>query len=290
LDEQRQQSEIIKKKADKERAVAAIRLAVTNLQSSPSENLENLMKVLDTIVSKEIQYADDKTESLRIEIEKAVTESNKRMALTKELRSIIKAGEDHLKATADLIRQNMQKQDKALVEKLEAHGLEAQATSTELQGFAEKKAKSIAELLISTKGTGLNELKLMASKLTKLSSDLKQMATNAEGLVREEKAQLKRKNMSTALTQRIKAVFEKYDADSDGFLSRKEVIKYSKGQFKFNPPADCLDRIWRNIVEEGAKGISFGKFQQLKVAIGTARVLAREEAKRVEKAKAEKDG
>jgi len=244
--------------------------------------LEAMMKVLDDVVGKEIQHADEKTETLRIEIEKAVNESNGRIALTKDLRSIIKAGEDKLKATADLIRQAVQTPDSALVERLEAAGIEAQALSDELQSFAEKKAKGIAQLLINAKGPGLLEMKTMSSKLTKLSSDLKQVSTNGEGIVKEGKVQLERKSLSAAATQRIKEVFEKYDADSDGFLSRKEVTKYSKGQFKFNPPADCLDRIWRNLVE-GTKGISLKQFQQLKVAIGTARVLAREEAKKADK-------
>jgi len=281
-DEQRQRQEDIKKKAEKERAVAAIRLAIANLQQASAEKLQALMKVLDDVVGKEIQHVDEKTETLRIEIEKAVNESNSRVALTKDLRSIIKAGEDQLKATADLIRQAVQNPDSALLERLEAAGIEAQARSAELQSFAEKKAKGIAQLLVNAKGPGLLEIKTMSSKLTKLSSDLKQVSTNGEGIVREGKERLERKSLSAAATQQIKEVFEKYDADSDGFLSRKEVTKYSKGQFKFNPPADCLDRIWRNLVE-GTKGISLQQFQQLKVAIGTARVLAREEAKTAEK-------
>lgn len=89
---------------------------------------------------------------------------------------------------------------------------------------------------------------------------------------------LDRRAACVAYTEHTKTIFKKYDADADGFLSRREVIAYSEGQFKFKPSDDCLDRIWRNWVTKDKKGVSLECFQRLKVAIGSARVVARESA------------
>lgn len=260
----------------------AIRIAISNLQMGPSEHLDTLMKTLDTVVSAEIEHADSHTINLKTEIDKVVADSTSRMDVMKELKTQCKDGEELLRSTAELLRQNLSGKEgqdwEDHMERLEGCGLEAIGMSEKAKDFLEEKATELQRLHSATKGPGLIELKLTAAKLLKLSCDLKQQSVQAANAVREGKVKLDRRAACVAYTEHTKTIFKKYDADADGFLSRREVIAYSEGQFKFKPSDDCLDRIWRNWVTKDKKGVSLECFQRLKVAIGSARVVARESA------------
>lgn len=84
-------------------------------------------------------------------------------------------------------------------------------------------------------------------------------------------------------TKEMEAVFEKYDRDCDDMLSKKEVVAYSKGEFKFSVPEETLTRIWRNMVEDGSRGVHIDQFQWLRVAIGAARERERDVKRRAER-------
>merc|ERR1719336_1909082 len=66
-------------------------------------------------------------------------------------------------------------------------------------------------------------------------------------------------------------------------LSKMEVSNFAKGEFRFAVPEEALSRIWRNMVEDGQKGVGSDKFQWLKVAIGTARELERDVKRKKER-------
>ncbi|CAJ1328968.1 unnamed protein product [Effrenium voratum] len=95
-------------------------------------------------------------------------------------------------------------------------------------------------------------------------------------VVREGKEKLVRREVALAQTQRMKELFDQFDADKDGCLSQLEVIEYSQGEFDFTPPESCMERLWRNLVPAGKAGISFDCFLQMKLTIGTARVVEKE--------------
>lgn len=285
-DEQRMRNEELERLAAIERAVQAIRISISNLQMGPSDHLDALMKTLDTVVSREIENADSHTINLNTEIHKVVADSTSRMSVMSELKTQCKDGEELLRSTAELLRQNLAPKEgqdwEDYMESLEGAGLEAIGMSEKAKDFLEEKATELQRLHLATKGPGLIELKLTAAKLLKLSCDLKQQSVQAASVVREGKVKLDRRAACFTFAEHMKTTFAKYDADADGFLSRKEVVGYSEGQFKFTPDGACLDRIWRNLVanDTKAKGISFDCFQRLKVAIGSARVVAREAAAR----------
>eukprot|EP00931_Biecheleriopsis_adriatica_P042152 TRINITY_DN24027_c0_g2_i1.p1 TRINITY_DN24027_c0_g2~~TRINITY_DN24027_c0_g2_i1.p1 ORF type:complete len:608 (-),score=145.60 TRINITY_DN24027_c0_g2_i1:38-1840(-) len=281
-DEQRMQKEELQRKATSERAIAAIRGAISNLQMGQSEHLESLLKAVDDVAEKELANADAQVQTLKREMDRAISEGNKRLEAMRELKDMVKTGEEHIKYTSDLIRQNVslstEKDRQEKNDLLENAGLEAQGLSEKYQAFSEEKAKVNEALTQTAKGPGLIEIKLTVAKISKLSSDLRQIAANADHLVREGKTKLERQERSVAATQRMQEIFDKYDADADGFLSRKEVVKYAKGEAKFKPSDALLDTIWRTIVEEGTTGVRFDKFQRLKVSIGIERVVRRDRA------------
>lgn len=282
-DETRLRNEELHRKADAEKALAAIKNATIALQNGQSDALDNLQKTLENLVQRDLPKCESQAESLKKDMNKAIQEATKRKEALRELKSMVRSGEEHIKATAELIRQNLaldkEKDREEMNDQLENAGLEAQGMSDRYQSFMEERLKSLEELQSVTKGPALVDMRLIIAKIKKLGSDLTQTATNAANVVREGKDKLARCEMAVEQTQRIKDMFALYDADEDGFLSKQEVIQYAQGEFEFTPPESCMDRLWRNLVTPGKAGIAFDCFQQMKVTIGAARVIEKERRK-----------
>lgn len=283
-DETRLRNEELHRKADAEKALAAIKNATIALQNGQSDALDNLQKTLEKLVERDLPKCESQAESLKKDMNKAVQEATKRKEALRELKSMVRSGEEHIKATAELIRQNLaldkEKDREEMNDQLENAGLEAQGMSDRYQSFMEERLKSLEELQSVTKGPALVDMRLIIAKIKKLGSDLTQTATNAANVVREGKDKLARCEMAVEQTQRIKDMFALYDADEDGFLSKQEVIQYAQGEFEFTPPESCMDRLWRNLVASGKPGIAFDCFQQMKVTVGAARVIEKERKER----------
>lgn len=94
---------------------------------------------------------------------------------------------------------------------------------------------------------------------------------------------LERRRASRKHPEDVAAIFRKYDCDADGVLSKKEVLSYAQGEFKFTPSEDALDRVWNVFVEECTSGVPERAFQQLKVALGVAREVARDRQRKEER-------
>jgi len=84
-------------------------------------------------------------------------------------------------------------------------------------------------------------------------------------------------------TKEMEAIFGKYDKDCDDMLSKKEVVAYARGEFKFTLSEETLTRIWRNMVEDGSRGVHIDHFQWLRVAIGASRERERDIKRRAER-------
>eukprot|EP00928_Gymnodinium_smaydae_P001295 TRINITY_DN1048_c0_g1_i4.p1 TRINITY_DN1048_c0_g1~~TRINITY_DN1048_c0_g1_i4.p1 ORF type:complete len:986 (-),score=252.25 TRINITY_DN1048_c0_g1_i4:64-3021(-) len=84
------------------------------------------------------------------------------------------------------------------------------------------------------------------------------------------------------------ALVKKYDKDKDGLLSRKEVLAYAKGEFKYTLPTGDLDRICKDLQDPTGKGIPVAMFHRVKLAIGVSREKSRDAHRRDERLAREK--
>merc|ERR1712151_1447555 len=66
-------------------------------------------------------------------------------------------------------------------------------------------------------------------------------------------------------------LFDKFDTDKDGFLNRREGLKYAKATFDFTIPEAMYVEMTKYLVAEGQKGVPKASFHKLKVAVGIAR-------------------
>merc|ERR1719193_637434 len=81
----------------------------------------------------------------------------------------------------------------------------------------------------------------------------------------------------------MEALFNKYDRDRDGLLSKMEVERFARSEYKFVIPEEALSRMWRNMVEDGQRGVPLDRFQWLRMTIGTAREMQRDLKRREER-------
>jgi len=108
-------------------------------------------------------------------------------------------------------------------------------------------------------------------------------ATEAMQRAATQKDKVARKVAASKFQEKIKTQQKHYDKDGDGVLDRKEVIIYAKAEFGFDLPEENLDRICRQLVKQGRKGVRLEDFQILKTAVGIAREEVRNKRKRVER-------
>merc|ERR1712217_47597 len=87
----------------------------------------------------------------------------------------------------------------------------------------------------------------------------------------------------------VEAVFDKYDPNKDGFMEKKDVLRYALGECDFKVEHDTMDSIWKCVVAAGAKGVSRAQFHKLKMFIGAARERAIDQKKRVAREAKEKE-
>jgi len=97
---------------------------------------------------------------------------------------------------------------------------------------------------------------------------------------REAKERAVKKAEARKKDSEIKTLFSKYDADNDGFLNRREALKYAKSEFDFTVPNATAEAMFKVIVEEGDKGVKCENFHRLRVAVGIAREKARDADRR----------
>mmetsp|Transcript_28654 Transcript_28654/g.66449 ORF Transcript_28654/g.66449 Transcript_28654/m.66449 type:complete len:910 (+) Transcript_28654:58-2787(+) len=79
-----------------------------------------------------------------------------------------------------------------------------------------------------------------------------------------------RKADALKLSNKQRAIFDKYDSDKDGMLNKQEAVAYGKGEFHFDAPPEVIDRLLQ-ILAKGMPGVSFEKLHRLKTGLGIAR-------------------
>merc|ERR1719253_1279466 len=86
---------------------------------------------------------------------------------------------------------------------------------------------------------------------------------------------------------RLQSGFAKYDKDKDSLLSSKEVKAYAQGEFNFALPPQTVQSIMTKLGGEAGKGVPKARLQSLKVQIGLARDVVRNEELRSSRLKRE---
>merc|ERR1712194_125586 len=96
-------------------------------------------------------------------------------------------------------------------------------------------------------------------------------ATEVLGVASSSKQKISAKMAAKKRADKNKATFAKYDKDGDGYLSKEEIIAYTKGEYDFALPEGNAERICRQVVKGDNPGVAPNTFQLLKCAVGIAR-------------------
>merc|ERR1712228_297413 len=64
----------------------------------------------------------------------------------------------------------------------------------------------------------------------------------------------KKAGAKTKIDERNK-LFDSFDTDKDGFLNRREVLKYAKSKFDFTIPESMYSEMAKYLVADGQKGV-----------------------------------
>mmetsp|Transcript_53067 Transcript_53067/g.147727 ORF Transcript_53067/g.147727 Transcript_53067/m.147727 type:complete len:776 (+) Transcript_53067:2-2329(+) len=124
--------------------------------------------------------------------------------------------------------------------------------------------------------------------LGKVNEISKKTETALQAVVANKVKATKKLNAKTKLGS-LRQVFQRYDKDGDGVLSRKEVQAFTKSEYTFTIPVGDMDAILRVLVDEGKRGVAFDAFQRLKSFIGIFREKARDTNRREARLAKEKE-
>lgn len=313
----RAQQEVLRQKQLLEqRSMLEIKRALLKLRTAPLEDIQAREARLLEIFHKEISQCGEpqQQETLRQEVAQAKEESVVRAEQLREqarLEAERKTEEEKRLRQAEARSQELLGELDTLVVQVEAAWvalneeakplLEAVELSHDEVGTmtraaedagkeARAKAKACTDFIITNgseiklapaesvpDGVPKHSLTLLLQRINTVSRETDSALTAIP--VASERA--RRKATARSRMSARERAFDKYDIDGDGFLSRKEVLKYAKDEFDFSVPEDCVDFIFDAIVEEGEAGVRKADFQRLKVAIGVAREQERNEQLRI---------
>eukprot|EP00928_Gymnodinium_smaydae_P001296 TRINITY_DN1048_c0_g1_i5.p1 TRINITY_DN1048_c0_g1~~TRINITY_DN1048_c0_g1_i5.p1 ORF type:complete len:988 (-),score=279.12 TRINITY_DN1048_c0_g1_i5:91-3054(-) len=307
-------------------AMMAVRKVTQKLRFAIPTNIDDLKRELEEVKEKELEKCGSQKENMEKECESAVQTGEAKVKAIQEHQKKMEEqrieNEARLKAAAELCEKRLQelseivdvageamddfkvKADKvtddavdslpaldklstsaeascehakekvnACTEFLRAHNAEMKAAwkpaAKKAEGEADSDKPSIKEL-----NAKISEFQRNLQAFTKLANDAKARGVKKLGA----KGKLAAKQ----------SLVKKYDKDKDGLLSRKEVLAYAKGEFKYALPSAELDLICKALLDPTGKGIPVAMFHRVKVAIGIAREKARNLERRDERLSREK--
>jgi len=172
------------------------------------------------------------------------------------------------------------------VRQVEVAGTEAENMTRACTTFVLQKGPEMKRLVPTSLGADPSDISQTLAKLLQHIRDLAIMSEKTLSKAKQAKDKLAKRFAADERTKRMQAAFRKYDEDGDGLLSRKEVLAFCKGEFNFCPPESVINKLWKHEVEEGVPGLAPSKFHCLRVTIGIAREVARDQVRaivRVEK-------
>lgn len=305
------QQEKLRKTQEEQRAAFAIRRILQQLRVCTPENFGLLVKALEEMLASELRNCGSLEEQVKKEAEQGIHAGKDRAeqqvrerqaaeetklekqrlrkenlekfeTLTKEVDVLVNLAEDasaKLKLTIEPFTGDLQEE-----------GFQQAAKAVEEAGaFSRERGKACTDF-ITTHGEMLKTQTEPEPKqaMVKFFDRINVCARDTEKIIwssAEVKEKALRRRAAKNKTEKVHAVFKKYDKDEDGMLSRNEVLDYAKTEFNFKVPAEALDSMFDILVPDGSQGVKVAQFHKLKVSVGVARETARDAQRREEREK-----
>lgn len=306
-----------RKKLQEQSAAMNIRRVIQKFRYVRPDTLEATEQELQQMLAQHLEACGSLMEGVKQEAETAITsarEAQKQEAerkaemekkrqeaietagtLLKELKGMADAAEVASKVLLEKATPLTDKEAPELpVEKVESVADEVESVGVE----AKEKAKVCSDFLLKNAAT----MKIMDTvpkkedeneedriTLTKLLTRINEMTKKndlAMATSKHKKAAAVKKSEALKKVESQNKIFAKYNKSKDGFLNRKEIAAYAKGEYKFTLTDAHLDSICKVLVGE-AKGVPKDKFFKLKCAVGVKREQAKDDIRKQERLKRE---
>lgn len=310
----KQQEELIRKRAEEEQQrleqhyTMVARRAIQRIRLATPETYDAMEREVEVVLAQELPKCGSQAPQVREEATKAIEQMRQRMEdikLQRQKEEEKRLQEEQLRKDQEEKAKQLLVQLGELIDKAEKDiekVKEARAPLGEIG--SEKKDLEASELASAEKS--VREVAVDAKASCKACTDFlveqRPIIEQARFLLAETRQELVKVQMrlhvalkfltSTLITAKamhtkaakkvaaakhaakIQDIFEKYDRDGDGLLSRQDIVAYAKGEFKFDMSDEAVEKSWCFLVTNGDAGIPLEKFQRLKVSVG----IAREEA------------
>lgn len=286
---QKEEEEENRRKAAQQHVAWAFVGIIAKLSQATPSTFEQLKEEIEQAIVKQLPHTGPQEESLKAEARKALELAAEQV--------------DRMKERAKQEQENLQEQErvaKGLLETLEECGsgeappefsslevmddrwvLRTAAITEGTARAAISACSACADFLVEKRPT-MDEVVSLRDQCRAKIAEVKQrleaatrQAIEVLGKAIHNKQKVIRKMAAVELKKRRSAMFEKYDVDGDGLLSREEIIEYAGGAHGFDIPAENLDRICRQLIQPGSNGVDAADFHLLKTAVGIAREEAR---------------
>lgn len=311
----RREQDAKRREEDGKEAADTIMKATQKLRTATPDNIDDLKNELSQVLSAELPKCGRHKGRLKKESERALDVAQRNVTKQRELKKIQEKFSE-----AEKQKQESQRRAITIAEKLAdlSNSIPKQEERLNLIGMPLEQADSItSDATLDEMSKELDATCDEASQLaiqgvaflTESGSELRALLPLIRGLTPDQlnmslaslfqklnilhtvtgAARLRSSNAKRALVRRKtsrtedrdrRKLFRKYDKDRDGFLSRREALRFAREELGFEMRDAALDGAWSNIVEEGSQGVAYADFQKLKVTIGIARELARDRCRK----------
>lgn len=308
------------KKMAEQKAAVAVRRVIQKIRVATPETLEELTAELEASLELEAENLGSQLQQMRDECGKAKTLAAKRVEnieterkkaeekkaeeerlrlekeqKVKELLVEFTVIVDEAEASTGTLKEASQKFEAGAdmtMAKVEEASQAVEAAFQSAKVMTKKCAEFVASRQADLKdplgrgGAPLSEAqqetkKQMAALLTRV-QDYNKSIESTLSTARAGKDKATKRALANEKTAALRRVFDKYDADSDGALSQKEISSYALAEFNCKVSQEALDDLLRRSAEDN--GVKFDNFLDVRTAIGIARETQRDAARRAEKA------
>jgi len=326
-EEARSKKSVEEIRRQEQKSTLAIRRVIQKVRLGTPDNFEELQKELKAVLDEELENTGSQKQRMMEESDKGLEQAKARIeavnaarraeqdrkdaearakleaeAKARELVQELHGLVDQAEATANGLRElseHLEADDLDSVQAVEsaARGVEEASLASKTKtkactDFILQRGSEMKDFTATSNPAQPSEQKLVLARLLQRINECSRTAEAATTSARGKKATAVRRAAARQSLKETEALFEKYDRDCDGKLSRREVAGYAKGEFKFVVPQATLDFIWKYHVFSDAGGVTLEGFQDTRISIGIARERERDMVRRkhrIEKEKLLKD-